>query len=106
MKKLILLLFAGALFSTAAIAQSKDVQNDKKILKNTIKDKKEDKHEAGNDLAHLRIKSAIRERKEVRSHGRSIRRQGRHLKRHGVSHPIEKAKHEAKVDKDKKNLKK
>ena len=72
------------------------------MLKNTIKDKKEDKHEAGKDLGKLKIKAAVAERKEVRAHRRSIRRQGKRLRRHGVKHPIEKAKHAAKVDKDKK----
>ena len=102
MKKIIILLFLGAVFSTAAIAQT-DVKKDEKTLKNTIKDKKEDKHQVGKDLAHLKVKSAIRERKEVRAHRRSIHRQGKHLRRHGIKHPIENAKHKAKVDKDMKN---
>ena len=96
-----MLLTVGALFSTAAIAQTKDVKEDKKVLKNTIKDKKEDKHEMGKDLGKLKFKAAVKERKEVRHHRWSIHKQGKHLRRHGVTHPIEKAKHEAKVDKDK-----
>jgi competence protein ComGC len=103
MKKIMMLLLLGAVVSNAAMAQTKDVKDDQKVLKNTIKDKKEDKHEAGKDLAHLRVKSAIKERKEVRHHRKSIHSQGRHLKQHGVTHPIEKAKHKAKVDKDVKN---
>ena len=103
MKKFIFLLLLGAVCSTGVMAQTKDIKNDKTVLKNTIKDKKEDKHEVGKDLSKLKIKAAIEDRKEVRSHRRSIHRQGRHLRRSGVRHPIEKAKHEAKVDKDKKN---
>jgi competence protein ComGC len=103
MKKIIFLLLIGAIVSTNSIAQTKDIKNDQTVLKNTIKDKKEDKHEAGTDLANLKIKSAIKERKEVRHHRRSIQKQAKHLRKHGVKHPIEKAKHEAKVDKDKKN---
>ncbi len=102
MIKFAMLLFMGSVFATGATAQSKDIKEDKKVLKNTIKDKKEDKHEAGNDLAHLRIKSAIKGRKEVRAHRRSIHKQGEHLERHGVRHPIEKAKHQLKVEKDEK----
>ena len=98
-----MLLFAGALFSAGAIAQSTHVKEEKMVLKNTIKDKKEDKHEMGKDLGKLKISKAIEERKEVRHHRWSIRRQGRHLRNKGVKHPIEKAKHEAKVDKDKKD---
>ena len=97
-----MLLFAGALFSAGAVAQSKEVKADKVVLKNTIKDKKADKHEMGKDLGKLKISKAIEERKEVRHHRWSIRKQGKHLRNHGVKHPIEKAKHEAKVDKDKK----
>jgi len=103
MKKILVLFVIGAIFSNAAAAQTKDVKEDQKVLKNTIKDKKEDKHEAGKDLAHLRVKAAVNGRKEVRHHRKSIHKQGRHLKQHGVTHPIEKAKHKAKVDKDIKN---
>ena len=100
MKKIMMLLLMGTLFITAATAQTKDVKDDQRVLKNTIKDKKEDKHEAGKDLAHLKVKAAIKGRKEVRHHRKSIHRQGQHLKKHGITHPIEKAKHKAKVDKD------
>lgn len=95
-------MLGAALFTTVASAQTKEVKNDKQVLKNTIKDKKEDKHEMGKDLSKLKFKAAVKERKEVRHHRWSVRRQGKHLRRHGVTHPIEKAKHEAKVDKDKK----
>ena len=103
MKKILLALFLGAICSTGVMAQTKEIKNDKIVLKNTIKDKKEDKHEVGKDLAKLKLKSAIKERKEVRYHRRSINRQGKRLRRYGVKHPIEKAKHAAKVDKDKMN---
>lgn len=82
------------------MAQQKDVATDKVVLKNTIKDKKTDKHEAGKDLANLRIKKAINGRKEVRKHRKSIRHQGKHLRRHGVKRPVHDAKSKAKVDKD------
>ena len=99
-----MLLLTGILLSAGAMAQSKDVKKDQTVLKNTIVDKKLDKHRAGKNLANLRIKKALRDRREVRRHGRSIRRQGRHLQRHGVKHPIEKAKQQAKIEKDKKGL--
>ena len=103
MKKFIMLLLLGTVLTTAASAQSNDKKEDQKNLKNTIKDKKEDKHEAGKDLAHLRVKSAVKGRSEVRHHRKSIHRQGEHLENHGVKHPIRKAKHEAKAEKDAKN---
>ncbi|MEP6676615.1 MAG: hypothetical protein ABJA78_15745 [Ferruginibacter sp.] len=105
MKKFIGLLLLAAAFGNAASAQTKDVKRDKVVLKKTIEDKKEDKHEAGKDLAHLKVKHAIKKRKEVRRHRRSIHKQAKHLKKHGVARPRIEAQHEAKVDKDKKNKK-
>lgn len=103
MKKIVTLLLTGILLSAGAMAQTKDIKKDQKVLKNTVADKKEDRHEVGKDIANLRVKRAVDDRQEVRQHRRSIRRQGRHLRHHGVKHPIQKAKHEAKVDKDKKD---
>ncbi len=89
----------GAVLTTGAFAQTKKVETKK--LENTIADKKADKHEAGNNLKHFRVKRAVNGRKEVRSHRRSIHRQGRNLtRRHGVRHPIHKAKVEVKEEKD------
>jgi hypothetical protein len=109
MNKIAILLFTGIVLSTGAMAQTKaqaqDNKADQKELKNTIIDKKEDKHEVGSDLAHLKIKSALRERREVRRHRRSITKQGEHLENHGVAHPITKAKHEAKAEKEMKESK-
>lgn len=100
MKKIAILLLIGIGFSTGVMAQKSDVKKDEQVLKNSVKDKKEDKHEAGNDLAHLRIKSAMKERREIRRHKRSIRRQGEHLENHGVKHPITKAKRQVKAEKE------
>jgi hypothetical protein len=105
MKKITFLLLSSIVFSTCVMAQTKEVKTDEKNLKNTIVDKKEDKHEAGTDLAHLKVKSALKKRKEVRRHRRSIHRQGENLEAHGVKHPIEKAKHEAKAEKELKKAK-
>ncbi len=97
-----MLFIMGILLSLGAMAQNKDVKNDQKVLKNTIVDKKADKHEAGKNLAHLRIKKALRGRREVRRHRRSIHRQGEHLESHGVKHPIHKAREQAKLEKERK----
>ena len=105
MKKITTLFFAGIILSSSAMAQTKDVKADQKELKNTIEDKKEDKHEAGKDLVHLRVKPALAKRREVRRHRKSIHKQGEHLENHGVKHPIGKAKHEAKADKEMKKAK-
>lgn len=100
MKKNILLAAIGIALSFGAVAQSKDIRKDKKDLKNTVKDKKEDRREAGNDLGHLRIKSAIKGRKEVRHHRKTIRHEGSHLKDHGVKHPVSDAKKQIKEEKE------
>lgn len=106
MKKIVFLIITGLVLCTGAIAQSKDVKDDKKELKNSIKDKKEDKQETRKDLAHLKIKSAMKKNREVGRHRRSIHKQGEHLEAHGVKHPVMKEKHEiheekeAKKDKD------
>jgi hypothetical protein len=100
MKKITLLLFTGLFFSTFAMAQTKDIKKDEKHLKTSIEDKKEDKHEAGKDLAHLKINSAIDKRKEVRRHRKSIHMQAKHLQNQGVKDPMTKAKHQAKADKE------
>jgi hypothetical protein len=103
MKKIAILLLIGVVVSTGAMAQNNDVKTDQKVLKNTVKDKKEDKHQVGTDLAHLRIRSAQRKHREVRHHRRSIHKQGEHLENHGVKHPIRKAKRQAKSERDAKN---
>jgi len=104
MKKNFILLLAGIVFSIGAMAQTKDKENKtgETKLTNTVVDKKEDKHEAGKDLAHLKVKSAIKKRKEVRSHKKSINRQEDHLEARGVKHPLRKAKHMAKAEKEEK----
>ena len=106
MKKIVFLLITGLVISMGAMAQSKDVKQDKEQLKNSVKDKKEDKKETRQDLGHLKVKSAMKKNKEVGRHRRSIHKQGEHLENHGVKHPITTAKHEvhaekqAKKDKD------
>jgi hypothetical protein len=98
MKKAILFLL-GAVLTTGVFAQTAKKEETK--LTNTIVDKKEDKHVAGGHLKHLRVKKALRTRREVRRHRRTIRRTGNHLKNaHGVHHPVHKAKLRAKAEKD------
>jgi hypothetical protein len=100
MKKIAFLLILGVAVSSGTRAQSNDVKTDQKVLKNAVADKKEDKHEVGTDLAHLRIRSAQKERREVKRHSKSIRNQGKHLENHGQKNPIRKAKRQAKAEKD------
>ncbi len=100
MKKIAILIITGLFFCTGAMAQSKDVKNDKQAIKSSIRDKKEDKKETRKDLAHLKINSAMKENKEVGRHRRSIHKQGEHLEKHGVKHPVAKAKHEVNEEKE------
>jgi hypothetical protein len=102
MKKVFFLLVGFAL--TTAVMAQKDKAADTKKLQNTIADKKEDKHEVGKDLEHLRIESAMKKRKEVRAHKKVIHKTARDLKEnHGVEHPIKDAKKVVKAKKDAKN---
>lgn len=103
MKKFIVLLLMSGFISTAVTAQTKVQKKEETVLKNTIKDKKEDKKEVGNDLKKLRVKEALKDRKEVVHHRRSIHRQGEHLENQGVKHPVKTAKDKIKVEKDMKN---
>ncbi len=105
MKKITMLLVISGIISTGAMAQQKEIKAEEKVLKNTIKDKKEDRQEAVKDLGHLKVKSAIKGRKEVRRHRKSIKKQGKNLKQKGVEHPIKKAKEQLKEEKDLKNEK-
>lgn len=100
MKNIALLLLLMGVFSISAVAQSHQVKTEQRTLKNSIKDKKEDKHAVGNNLRHLRVKSALKGRREVRRHRRSIRRQDERLERHGQNNPMNKAKRQAKDDKN------
>jgi hypothetical protein len=100
MKKIVFLIVTGLVLCTGAIAQSKDIKDDKKDLKNSIKDKKEDKQETRKDLAHLKIKKAVKKNKEVGRHRRSIHKQGEHLEAHGVKHPVKTAKDQIKEEKE------
>jgi hypothetical protein len=103
MKKNLILLAIGMIFSIGAMAQtkeSKDLKADQRNMTNTIVDKKEDKHEAGKDLAHLKVKAALKKRKEVRYHKKTINKDEKHLEAHGVKHPMRKAKHMAKAEKE------
>jgi hypothetical protein len=98
MKKFAFLIITGLVIGTGAMAQ--DVKKDKKDIKNSVKDKKEDKKETRKDLAHLKIKSAMKENREVGRHRRNIHKQGEHLEAHGVKHPVAKAKHQVHEEKE------
>lgn len=108
MKKIIFILL-GVVLTTGAMAQTTekkvqiDKRKDEKELKNEIAAKKDEKKEVGNDLTHLKIGAAVKDRKEVRADRRRIHRKARHIKKyHGVEHPIIKAQKQLKEDKEKK----
>ena len=103
MSKPIILLAVGIAISGVAVAQTREVKQDQKVLQNTVKDKKEDNKEANNDMAHFRVRSSMQERREVRRHKRSMIRQAAHLKRHGRKHPIRDAQREIREEKEMKH---
>ncbi len=100
MKKLTVLIIIIGLFTTSTKAQKRRIEADQKELKNTIKDKKEDRKVIAKDVAHLRLKKAVQGRKKVRHHRKNIHHQGKHLENNGVKHPIIKAKQKAKAEKE------
>jgi len=111
MKKLIFILL-GVVLTTGAMAQTAekkaqmDKKKDEKQLENAIAAKKDEKHEVGSDLKHLKIAAAVKDRKEVRADRRRIHRKANHLKKtDGVEHPIIKAQKALKEDKEKKEEK-
>ena len=99
-------MMAGIALTTIAMAQTTEtkVAIDKKKtenqLKNTIKEKKEEKKEVGNDLKHLKLDKAIEDRKDVRAVRRVEHKKARHLRKmHGVKNPIHKAEKEIREEK-------
>jgi hypothetical protein len=101
MKKFIFVFVFSVSLAIGSSAQSNDVKDDKKDLKNTVRDKQEEKKDTRKDVGHLKMKSAMKENKEVGQDRRSIHQQGKHLKtQHGVKHPVAKAKHEVHEDKE------
>jgi hypothetical protein len=100
MKKIVFFIITGLVLCTGAMAQSKDIKDDKKDLKNSMIDKKEDKRETGKDLAHLKVHKAVKGHQEVGQHRRSIHKQGEHLEAHGVKHPRTTAKDQIKEEKE------
>ena len=98
MKKIAILLFLGVLAGGVVHAQSADVKKDQRVLKNTIKDKKEDNHQVTKDLTHFRMEKAAQHHREVVRHRRSIHKQVAHLEQHGVKDPKDKAKDQLKAE--------
>ncbi len=111
MKKLIFILLgfaltSGAMAQTAEKKAAMDKKKTEKQLNSTIAAKKDEKHEAGSDLKHLKISAAVKDRKEVRADRRRIHRKAHHLKKaHGSKHPRIKAQRAVKDEKDEKNSK-
>ena len=108
MKKIafILLGFAltsGAMAQTAEKKAEMDKKKTEKQLEKTIAAKKDEKHEVGSDIKHLKVGAAVKDRKEVRSDRHRIHRKAHHLKKaYGVKHPIIKAQKEVREDENEK----
>jgi hypothetical protein len=104
MKKNLILLILGMIFTAGAMAQTKDkdIKTDEKHLTNTIEDKRQNEREAGKDLTHLKVKSAWEKRKEIMARQRSIHRQDERLEARGVRHPFRKARHMANAEEEEK----
>ena len=99
-------MMAGLALTTIVMAQTPerklemDKKKTEKELKNVIKEKKDEKKEAGTDLKHLKLDKAIEDRKEVRADRRLEHKKARHLRKvHGAKNPIHKAEKEIRAEK-------
>ncbi|HWK07010.1 MAG TPA: hypothetical protein VNS58_25420 [Puia sp.] len=93
MKKLLFILLGGTLTSLG-FAQTTPKKVEEKELRHDIREKREEKHEVGKDLAHLNIKKARADHKDVVTEKKAEHRHAAQLKRQGVKHPVSRAKHQ------------
>jgi len=91
MKKLLLFIFSVALISGAATAQTAK-QEEKKELKETIKDKKVHQKAVVKDAAHLNLGTAKEQHDKAEADRKSQHVIAKDLRAKGVEHPVVKAK--------------
>jgi len=93
MKKALMFL-VGIILTTLSFAQTTPKKVEEKQLRTDIRDKKQDKHVVTKDVAHLRLKDAKADHRNVVADNHSISHHSNQLKRRGVKHPISRAKHQ------------
>ncbi len=91
MKKLVLFLFSAALLTGTAMSQTAK-QEEKKDLRETIKDKRAHKNAKMTDVAHLRLKSAHEQSEKQEAARKNQHAIAKDLRAKGEEHPSIKAK--------------
>jgi hypothetical protein len=93
MKKLSFVIMGLAL-TTISFAQTTPKKTEEKQLRNDIREKHEENHEVAKDVAHLNIKKAKADHKDVVTEKKAMHHHSAQLKRRGVKHPVSRAKHQ------------
>jgi hypothetical protein len=91
MKKLVLFLFSAALVTGAAMAQTAK-QEEKKDLREDIRDKRAHKKAVRNDVAHLRFRKAHQQHEGKVEARKDQHATAKDLRAKGVEHPTRDAK--------------
>ena len=93
--------FGGRIEATQATKHSTDI----KCHDNLFCQARGNRKEMGNDLTHAKFKKAVDERKDVRAEKRDIKKDEKRLERQGVKHPVTKAKHKIRAEKEEQKAK-
>ncbi|HEY4337232.1 MAG TPA: hypothetical protein VGM89_15080 [Puia sp.] len=101
MKKLIFVLL-GVGLSVGAFAQTEHPVKKEEMshLRGDVRAHKAATHQVNNDLAHVRVKKAVRDHRDVSRVNKDERADAKRLRERGVSHPVTKAKRQVKVQDD------
>jgi hypothetical protein len=102
--KTVFAMLVGIGISAAAIAQVPASEQKKKAeindLKEDVKAKKEQKKEVTKAWTHGHVKKAVQEHQEKKEIKEDIKHDEATLKAQGVKHPVAKAKHKLKAEKE------
>lgn len=100
MKKILVVLLGLSLTAGVMAQTDPKKKEEMKDLRTDVREKKAAKHKVNHDLAHVRVKKAVQDHKEVARENKDIRNDSKRLKSRGVSHPVTKAKRQVRVQDD------
>ena len=102
-----MIVLMGVLFSAVLAAQTpvEKKKEEMKDLKKEVVEKREERKEMGKAITHAKFKKAVHERKDVRAGKRDIKKDAARLEKQGVKHPVAKAKHKIRAEKEEKKAK-
>lgn len=102
--KTVFAMLVGLGISAAVVAQAPASQQKKKAeindLKEDVKAKKEEKKEVAKAWTHGHVNKAVQEHKEKKEIKNDMKQDEAKLKAQGVKHPVAKAKHKLKAEKE------